>query len=137
MRRCVRITRFVRRVGAEASALPMYEGFPNLASFLEEFEEKVIEIMRLSALDYELKAIPARWWGTHKQSISKWLQCRILIQIIFDHRSAMMITNTQDWEHIHDRNGFTDSSTPWKWCQKFGTPQRNCDKEPLNGKYKL
>ena len=71
MRRCARITRFVRRVGVEASVLPTYEGFPNLASFLEEFKGKVIESQRLSTLDYVLKATPARWWGTHKKSISE------------------------------------------------------------------
>ena len=32
---CAITTRVVRRVGSEASALPTYEGFPNLASFLE------------------------------------------------------------------------------------------------------
>ena len=47
--RCAIITRVFQRVGAEASALPMYEAFPNLASFFEEFEENFIE-----------------WWGTHK-----------------------------------------------------------------------
>ena len=25
----------------------------------------------------------ARWWGTHKQSISEWPQCRRLMEIIF------------------------------------------------------
>ena len=35
MCRSVRITWVVRRVGAEASMLPTYEGFPNLSSFLE------------------------------------------------------------------------------------------------------
>ena len=38
MRRCSRITRVVRRVGVEEITLPTYEGLPNLASFLEEFE---------------------------------------------------------------------------------------------------
>ena len=70
MRRCARITRFIRWVGVEARALPTYEGFPNLASFLEEFKEKVIESKKLSSLDCVLKATPAIWWGTHKQSIS-------------------------------------------------------------------
>ena len=40
MQRCARIARVVRRVGAEAGALPTYEGLPNLAYFLVEFEEK-------------------------------------------------------------------------------------------------
>ena len=72
MRRCVRITRVFRRVGAEASTLPTYEGLPNIASFLEEFEEKVTESQWFSTLDYVLKATPTRWWGTHKHSISEW-----------------------------------------------------------------
>ena len=68
MHRCARITIFVQRVEFEASTLPTYEGFPyNLAYFWEEFEEKVTESQRLSALDYVLKATPARWWSTHKQ----------------------------------------------------------------------
>ena len=81
--RCVIITKFVQRVGAKASALPMYEGFPNIASFLQEFEENVTESQRVSSLDHVLKATPSRWWGTHKQSISKWSQCRRLMEIIF------------------------------------------------------
>ena len=83
MRRCARITRSVRQVGADASDLPRYEGLPNLASFLAKFEAKVMESQRLSALDFVLKAMPAKWWGTHKQSISEWSQCRRLLEIIF------------------------------------------------------
>ena len=41
MRRCARIARFVCRVGVETSVLPTYEEFPNIPSFLEEFEEKI------------------------------------------------------------------------------------------------
>ena len=62
---------------------PRYEGLLNLASFLVEFEEKVIESQRLSALDYVLKVAPARWWATHKHTISEWTQCRRLMEIIF------------------------------------------------------
>ena len=71
MRRCVRITRDFRRVGAKASTLPTYEGLPKLASFLEYFEEKITESQRLSTLDYVLKATPARRWSTKKWSISE------------------------------------------------------------------
>ena len=83
MRRCAKITRVVEKGGSEASALPTYEGLPNLATFLVEFEEKIIESHRLSTLEYVLKAMPTRWWGRHKQSISDWFQCRILMEIIF------------------------------------------------------
>ena len=65
MRRCVRITRFVRRLGAKERKLPTHEFFPNLAYFLAEFEEKVIESQRLPS-EFALKAIPISWWGTHK-----------------------------------------------------------------------
>ena len=41
-------------------------------------------MQQLSTLDCVLKATPARWWGTHKKSISDWLQCRILMRIIFE-----------------------------------------------------
>ena len=63
--------------------LPTYEGLTNLAAFLNEFEGLVIEPQCLSALDYVLKATPARWWGTHKQSIFEWLQCIRIMEIKF------------------------------------------------------
>ena len=83
MRRCARITRAIRQLGVEESALPTYEGFPNLASFLEEFEENVTESQQLSSLDCVLKDTLTRWLGTHKQPISDWPQCRRLMEIIF------------------------------------------------------
>ena len=61
--------------------LPTYEGLPKIAYFLVEFEEKVIESQQLSNLDYVLNATPARWRGTHKQSIFEWPQSRILMEI--------------------------------------------------------
>ena len=60
----------MQRVSTKVCDLPTYEGLPNLESFLTEFEEKVTEPQRLLALDFTLKATPARWWVTHKQSIS-------------------------------------------------------------------
>ena len=60
-----------------------YEGLPKVAYFLVDFEEKVTKSQRLSTLEFVLKATPARWQGTHKQSISKWPQCKILLEIIF------------------------------------------------------
>ena len=83
MQRCARITRVVQTVGAEASVIPTYEGLSNLASFLVEFEETFIESQRLPPLHCVLKATPARWWGTHKKSISEWPHCKRLMEIIF------------------------------------------------------
>ena len=63
--------------------MPTYEGLPNLASFLMHFEEKNTESERLFTLDFVLKYTLARWWGTHKQSISKLPQSRRLMEIRF------------------------------------------------------
>ena len=70
MRRCARVTRSMRRVENESREIPTYEGLPDLATFLNEFEELVIESQCLSALDHALKATPARWSGAHKKSIT-------------------------------------------------------------------
>ena len=75
MRKCAGVTWFVRHAGIEVIDLPTYEGLPNLAYFLTEFEEKFIEHQRLSTLDFVLNATPAIWWVTHKESISEWPQC--------------------------------------------------------------
>ena len=80
MRRCVRVTRSMRRVENELRKLPNYEGLPNLATFLNEFEGIVMDSQCLYTLDHALKATPARWWGAHKKSITNWPQCRRLME---------------------------------------------------------
>ena len=72
MRRCARVTSFVRRVENELRELPTYEGLPNLVNFLNEFEGLVIESQLLSTLDHAIKDTPARWWGVNKKSIINW-----------------------------------------------------------------
>ena len=105
---------FVRWVGAEANDLPIYEGLPNLAYFYTYFEVKVMESQHLSTLNFVLKATPARWWGTHKESISEWKQCRILMKIIFGeeisyaHRKYTGLKNS--FEHIEY------SCVTWEAC---------------------
>ena len=69
MRRCARITRSMRWVENEVRDIPTYEGLPNLATFLTEFERLVLESQRLSVLDHVMKAMPARGWGMCKQFI--------------------------------------------------------------------
>ena len=43
IRRCTRITRYVRQVENEVRDFPTYEILPNLATFLTEFEGLIIE----------------------------------------------------------------------------------------------
>ena len=72
MRRCAKVTRSMRRVENRSRQLTSYEGLPKLVTFLIEFEGLVTDPQWLSALDYVLKATPARWWGAHKKSIYEW-----------------------------------------------------------------
>ena len=84
MRRCAKVTRFVRQAENELREFPTYEGLPNLATFLTEFESIVIESQHLSALDHVLKATTSRWWGMHKPFIKEWPQCRRLMEVRFN-----------------------------------------------------
>jgi hypothetical protein len=54
-----------------------------LETLLAQYEDKVLENQRLLALDITLKATPARWWGTHKETIIDWYQCKRLLRIRF------------------------------------------------------
>ena len=89
----------------EDRELPTYEGLPNLAEFLTKFEGLVIESQRLFALDHVLKATPAIWWGTHKQFITDWTQCRRLMEVWFGeevttvHHEYTVLSNPA--EHIN------------------------------------
>ena len=75
MRKCARITKYLRWVGSKVCDFPIYEGFLNLTTFLEESEVKVLDAQRFLSLDVALKATPIRWWDAHKQSMSEWPQC--------------------------------------------------------------
>jgi hypothetical protein len=82
-RRCARIGRAVRWVGKEIREPPSFHGLNDLETFLTQYEDKVLENQRLLALDLALKATPARWWGTHKETITDWYQCKRILHIRF------------------------------------------------------
>ena len=83
--------RSVRWVENELREIPTYEGLPNLAAFLSDFEELVTGSQHLSTLDQVLKATPPRWWGMHKQSISEWPKYRRLLEVIFSEEFTTVI----------------------------------------------
>jgi hypothetical protein len=83
MRICARIDRAVRWVGTEIREPPSFHGLNDLETLLTQYEDKVLENQRLLALDLALKATPARWWGTHKETITDWYQCKQLLRIQF------------------------------------------------------
>jgi hypothetical protein len=82
-RRCARINRAVRWVGTEIREPPSFHGINDLETLLSEYEEAVLENQRLLALDLSLKATPTRWWGTQKETITDWYQCKWLLHIRF------------------------------------------------------
>jgi hypothetical protein len=54
-----------------------------LETFLTQYEDAVLENQILLSLDLTLKAIPTRWWGAHKETITDWYQCKRLLRIRF------------------------------------------------------
>jgi hypothetical protein len=82
-RRCTRLTREVCWIGITVSNLSTFASLNHLETFLLEFEEIVPIKQRLLALDEALKATLARWWGTHKNNIVHWVQCRTLMAMRF------------------------------------------------------
>jgi hypothetical protein len=81
--RCARLTREVRWIGTEVSNLLTFDGLNHLETLLSEFEEILPVQQRPLALDEDLKSIPVRWWGTHKNNIVEWMQCRTLMIVHF------------------------------------------------------
>jgi hypothetical protein len=73
-RRCARLTREVRWIDTIVSNLPTFDGLNPLETFLLDFEESVPMQQRLLEMEEALKSTPTRWWGTHKNNITEWVQ---------------------------------------------------------------
>jgi hypothetical protein len=82
-RRYARLTREVRWIGTTVSNIPTFDGLHPLETFLSDFEESVPTQQHLLAMYEALKETPARWWGTHKNNITEWVQCRTLMTTWF------------------------------------------------------
>jgi len=67
----------------EVCDLPFYDGLGNVYTFSRDYESQVPKCQRLLALDLVLRAMPSRWWGTHKKNIGDWQQCRRLMWVMF------------------------------------------------------
>jgi hypothetical protein len=87
-RRCTRIDCTVRWVGIEIREPPTFHLVNDIEAFLTQYKDELLENQRLLALDIALKATPARWWGTHKETIKDWYQYKQLMRIRFgtEHR---------------------------------------------------
>jgi hypothetical protein len=82
-RRRSRLTREVCWIDTTLSNLPTFDGLNYLEAFLLDFEEIVPTQQRSLEMDEALKENPARWWGTHKNNIIDWVQCRTLMTVWF------------------------------------------------------
>ena len=65
-------TRAVHWIGSEVWEPPRFDGLRDVQGFIEEFEEQIPTKQRIKVLDIALKATPARWWATHKETIKPW-----------------------------------------------------------------
>ena len=56
-----------------------------MEDFLDAMEYQVAEEQQVLALDFVLKATPARWWETHKEDHTTWaaVQLAMLHQFVF------------------------------------------------------
>jgi hypothetical protein len=73
----------LRWIGSKVREPPNFYGLNDLEEFFMKFELEVEENQRLPILYISLKATPARWWGTHKDKINNWFQCKRLLHIRF------------------------------------------------------
>jgi hypothetical protein len=71
-------------VRTEVREPPSFYVQTDLEEFLTKFELQVLEIQGLLVLYIFLKEILACWWGTHKEKIHDWYQCKQLLYIRFD-----------------------------------------------------
>lgn len=79
-RKCVRITRYVQRIGFEGCEPLRFDGFREIEDFIEA---KVPREVRIQALDIALKATSARWWGTHKAHLQIWYLVKTMMMVRF------------------------------------------------------
>ena len=66
---CNMMTRSLFCMSTELRDLPTYDGLGEVDSFFDRFEREVLEKKCFQALNWVLRAMPARWWGTHKVAL--------------------------------------------------------------------
>jgi hypothetical protein len=78
------MTRTLRWVGTQVRECSNFYVLNDLEEFSMKFEVDFMVNQRLPALYISLKSTPTRWWGTHKENINNWFQCKRLLRIRFD-----------------------------------------------------
>jgi hypothetical protein len=63
------------------------------------YEEEVTDTQILLSIDIALRATLAIWWGTHKETIKDWYQCKRLLHIRFGTEQR------SNWKKKYDGRG--------------------------------
>lgn len=76
MLNCSMMKKTLHCISTKVRDLPTYYGLSELDAFLNIFEREVPGRKCFEALKWVLRAMPARWWGTHRGSFEDWRECR-------------------------------------------------------------
>jgi hypothetical protein len=132
-RRCARLTIEVHWIDTTISNLPTFDGLNPLETFLSDFEESVPMQQRLLAMDEALKATPTRWWGTHKNNITDWVQCRTLMTTQFSSQvegfKVRYIGRSFPKDHVRSCEAAWRNIPQEQWLHKF---INTLDMTPIN-----
>jgi len=77
------MTKSLRNVSLEVRNLTYYDGLNDVDNFFDVFEHEVPEHHCFQAIDFALHAMPARWWGTHKDSFDGWWDYRRVMRLVW------------------------------------------------------
>jgi hypothetical protein len=133
IRRCARLTKEVHWIGTTVSNLLTFDGLNPLETFLSNFEESVPIQQRLLTMDEALKATPTRWWGTHKHSITEWVQCHTLMTTWFSAQvegcEVRYIGRSCPMDHVRSCEESWRNISQEQWVHKF---INTLDMTPIN-----
>jgi hypothetical protein len=113
--------------------LPTFDGLNHLEAFLVNFEEIVPTQQRLLAMDEALKSNTARWWGTHKNNITDWVQCHTLMTTLFSEHiegcEVRYIGRSYPKDHVRSCEEAWSNIPQEQWVHKF---INTLDTTPIN-----
>ena len=105
-------TKSLHCVSSEVRNLPHYDGLTDIDHFLDAFEREFLEKHRFQAVDSVLRATPARWWGTHKDSFDDWCIYRKIMTVWFGHPKVRLIEKYDGINDLRDHLA--------KWTEVYG-----------------
>jgi hypothetical protein len=120
MRICALIDHAVRCIGMEIRQPPSFHGINDFQRFLAQYEDEVSEKQRLLAFDITLKATLARWWGTHKETITDWYQCKRLLRIRFSAQQKGLAHNKKTTSNNRSMMDSGKQCNTWRCAEHCG-----------------